>query len=77
IKENIGLIAEAASTVLGRNVKVTIGKEPAAPAREGNRSVARADPGVKTDILERAKREPVIQSFLDTFPGPIKAEDLD
>ena len=77
IKENIGLIAEAASTVLGRNVKVTIGKEPAAPAREGNPSVARADPGVKTDILERAKREPVIQSFLDTFPGPIKAEDLD
>src|SRR5438034_2494002 len=77
IKENLVAIAEAASTVLGRNVKVTIGKEPAAPAREGNPSVARADPGVKTDILERAKREPVIQSFLDTFPGPIKAEDLD
>jgi len=27
--------------------------------------------------LERAKREPIVRSFLDVFPGPVTAEDID
>ena len=28
------------------------------------------------DVLERARREPAVKSFLDTFPGPVKAEKI-
>ncbi len=72
VQENLALITGAASSVVGRPVKVRLGDESArrsAPVAES------ADPHVK--VLERAKREPVVQSFLEVFPGPVKAENLD
>ena len=87
VKENLPVIAEAASQVLGRLVRVRLGGDlpgpavtpPSAPA-PGAPSPAPAPSGsaasVPLDPLDRAKREPVVQSFLDVFPGPVKAEDL-
>jgi DNA topoisomerase-1 len=31
----------------------------------------------KPDVLERAKKESAVQSFLEVFPGPVKAEEID
>jgi DNA polymerase-3 subunit gamma/tau len=81
-KENLSLIAEAASEVLGRLVRVRLGGEvPSQPSRQTPSSAAgspSAPPAASAplDPLDRAKREPVVQSFLDVFPGPVKAEDL-
>jgi hypothetical protein len=72
VQENLALITEAASSVVRRPVQVRLGDEPASPTAPAAGSV---DP--KIAALERAKREPVVRSFLDVFPGPIEAEDLD
>ncbi|MDI9612240.1 MAG: DNA polymerase III subunit gamma/tau [Acidobacteriota bacterium] len=79
VARNLEAIAEAAASVVGRKVSVTV---------EGVGGKAGRDEGVPTspspraesssgEILERARREPVVQSFLDAFPGPVKAEKLD
>ena len=77
IRENLALISHAASEVLGQPVKVHLGTM-AGPAK----ALAPAPPpppsaSATADALERAKREPVVRSFLDVFPGPVKAEDLE
>lgn len=76
IRENLPAIAQAASAVLGRPVMIDLGEEPrgehvAAAAVSQPRVVAR------DDILEKARQEPVVQSFLDVFPGPVKAEKIE
>ena len=76
IRENISVIARAASAVLGHAVKIDLGEEP-----RGEHAVAAAvsqQPVVaRGDILEKARQEPVVQSFLDVFPGPVKAEKIE
>jgi hypothetical protein len=71
IRENIASIAQAASLVAGRSITISLLHELASPAK----AAAAAPP--LTDILERARREPIVQSFLDRFPGPVKAEEID
>jgi hypothetical protein len=36
-----------------------------------------SDNDPEADLLEKAKREPIVQSFLDIFPGQVKAEKID
>jgi DNA polymerase-3 subunit gamma/tau len=87
VRENLPLIAEAASEVLGRLVQVRLGSDASRPATGSSTAAAPeapsaapsdAGPAASTplDPLDRARREPVVQSFLDVFPGPVKAEDL-
>jgi DNA polymerase-3 subunit gamma/tau len=71
IRENISSIAQAASLIAGRSITVSFLHELGSPAE----AAAAAPP--LTDILERARREPIVQSFLDRFPGPVKAEEID
>jgi DNA polymerase III subunit gamma/tau len=71
IKENTFVITEAASQVTGRSIKISFLHELRSPPK----AAAAAPP--PTDILERARREPIVQSFLDRFPGPVKAEEID
>jgi DNA polymerase-3 subunit gamma/tau len=70
VKENLTGIAQAASIVIGRAVRVFLDKAPAGtvvpPPRSSN----------EEDVLERAKKVPGVQSFLDKFPGPVRAEKL-
>jgi DNA polymerase III subunit gamma/tau len=73
VKDNIALIAEAAARVLGNKVKVVFAEQEVrktpvpAPRNTG--------PSDET-LLEKAKREPVVRSFLDVFPGPVRAEKI-
>lgn len=75
LKENLAAIEEAAGIVLGRKARVLLGDgaPEAAASRAG--SIA-AEPAPDEDILERAKKDPTIRSFLDAFPGPVKAEKI-
>jgi hypothetical protein len=75
LKENLDVIAQAASSTLGRTVAVLLG-EPQPEMPEVQPGSAAADQPSQEDTLERAKREPTVQSFLDTFPGPVTAENL-
>ena len=80
IRENLPAIAQAASKVIGKSVRVFLGDSPASQAQARS-----TPPGEGSDLsnsptadpLERARREPVVKSFLDTFPGPVKAEKMD
>jgi DNA polymerase III subunit gamma/tau len=74
IKENLPAIAEAASRILGNKTTVVLGEVAPRPAQ--NPSSAGNQPA-EVDMLEKAKREPVVRSFLDVFPGPVKAEKLE
>jgi DNA polymerase-3 subunit gamma/tau len=75
IKENFAAITQAAGRVLGGKVNVilaepeTRGNAPA-PATQKNRPA-------ESNLLETAKREPIVKSFLEVFPGPVKAEKID
>jgi DNA polymerase III subunit gamma/tau len=73
VRDNLPLIARAAAQVVQRAVHVRIGDDPITPERVPAKS---AEPG-QEDILDKLKREPVVRSFLDAFPGPVKAEKLD
>jgi len=73
IKENMGLIQKGASQILGRNVDVSI-EAPNLPGKSNHAPLSDPQP---PDIMERAKREPVVRSFLDVFPGPVEAEKID
>ncbi len=76
LKDNLAVIAQAATTVVGRNVEVLI--DDMTPVSQApNRPGAPAAGAVREeDVLERARREPAVKSFLDTFPGPVKAEKI-
>jgi len=77
IQENIPVIAQAASEVFGRPISVRIG----GPAAQGKSPapVQRPEPpgDRRPDVLERAKKQGAVQSFLEVFPGPVKAEEID
>ena len=77
IRDNLPVIAQAASEVLGRTVSVQIGGSP--PNSRPPAPVNRSEPpeNRKPDVLERAKKEGAVQSFLEVFPGPVKAEEID
>jgi hypothetical protein len=74
LKDNLVVIAQAASQVLGRTIQVYVDNVPACAPPAG--AAAPKSPLKQEDILERAKQEPAVRSFLDTFPGPVKAEKL-
>jgi len=75
IKNNLETITKAAARVVGHPIKVTLAEPESqantqAPATQNNQSDAGS-------LLETAKREPIVKSFLDVFPGPVKAEKID
>jgi DNA polymerase-3 subunit gamma/tau len=82
VQQKLPVIAQAASRILGYKVTAVLGTvlappEPkAAPMRT---SVPRPSQGSdqENDLLGKAKREPVVKSFLDVFPGPVKVEKID
>jgi hypothetical protein len=74
IRDNLADIARAASTVVGRNVQVLLDELQADAPRPQPDATAVDLP--EEDVLERAKKNPTVQSFLKTFPGPVKAEKL-
>jgi DNA polymerase III subunit gamma/tau len=74
IRENLPAIAQAASTILGTKVTVALGEQE---PRAVSNPAPPENPSLGEDLLEKAKREPVVRSFLDVFPGPVKAEKLD
>ncbi len=74
IKENISDITQAASKIVGTKVTVTIGQSVQKTAPN---QTPKENPFPDNDLLEKAKREPVVKSFLDVFPGPVKAEKID
>jgi DNA polymerase III subunit gamma/tau len=82
VNQSLPLISQAASEILGYKVTAVMGEvqsapgsRPASPRTPVSRSPRKDAPA--EDILEQAKREPVIKSFLDVFPGPVKAEKID
>ncbi len=78
IRENLALVSQAASQVLGRPARAQIGHAPGPAPPPVNPDVQPKPPAsTRPSALERAKQEPVVRSFLDAFPGPVKAEDLD
>jgi len=78
IKENLSAITQAACRVLGKDVRVLLGDSPTREAPQRPSAPGTASSSLsEEDILERAKREPVVKSFLDVFPGPVKAEKMD
>ena len=84
VARNLDAIAGAAAVVLERKVRVTVeggadtratsAGDEGAPATPAPQAGAASSPG---DLLDRAGREPAVRSFLDTFPGPVKAEKID
>jgi DNA polymerase III subunit gamma/tau len=75
LKENLAVIAQAASQALGLQVQIAFddvtpdaAKSPASPPN--------ARGFAEQDLLERVKKDPAVQSFLDAFPGPVKAERI-
>jgi DNA polymerase III subunit gamma/tau len=77
VKENLADITHAASKVLGTKMTVILGEQellqsPEPQKQDGGPSSLSQDP-----LLEKVKKEPVIRSFLDVFPGPVKAEKID
>ncbi|MBZ5495521.1 MAG: DNA polymerase III subunit gamma/tau [Acidobacteriia bacterium] len=75
LKDNLPVIAQAASTAVGRTVQVLL-DDVQADAPKPEASLSSPGKPAEEDLLERAKREPAVQAFLDTFPGPVKAEKL-
>jgi len=70
VKENLDGIAQTASMVIGRAVRVFLDEAPAVTL------VTPPGSPKEEDILEKAKKVPGVQSFLDIFPGPVRAEKL-
>jgi DNA polymerase-3 subunit gamma/tau len=76
IKENLAVIVQAASDVVGKAVSVLL-EEPSRPPQNPAPPPNRSDSDPEADLLEKAKQEPIVQSFLDIFPGQVKAEKID
>jgi DNA polymerase III subunit gamma/tau len=74
IKENLEILSQAASKVVGKKVMVMLGE---AESRQAPNPSVMSDQPSEPDVLEKAKREPVVRSFLDVFPGPVKAEKIE
>jgi DNA polymerase III subunit gamma/tau len=75
IKDNLAAITQAAIRVIGKNIKVTLAESESRSSSD-TPSVQSARPD-DDNMLEKAKREPIVKSFLDVFPGPVKAEKID
>jgi hypothetical protein len=77
IKENLPAIGQAAARITGNRVTVILGE--AASRESGTPSAHPPVPGAapEGDLLEKVKSEPIIKSFLDVFPGPVKAEKIE
>ncbi len=71
LKDNLALVEKAAETVVGRKVRIQLDDMQTEVTRPQNGPSA-----VEEDILTRAKKNPVVRSFLDSFPGPVKAEKI-
>ena len=75
IKDNLPAITQAAIRVVGSKVAVVLGEPVSQPVQSPQAmQAAQSSDG---DLLEKAKREPIVKSFLDVFPGPVKAEKID
>jgi DNA polymerase-3 subunit gamma/tau len=74
IRDGIPVIAQAAEKVTGSKVTVVLEETG---SRQAEKPESKSNPAPEHDLLEKAKREPVIKSFLDVFPGPVKAEKID
>jgi DNA polymerase III gamma/tau subunit len=77
IKENLSAITEAAIKVVGRSVQVVTNSLPAPSSQNSSSTREVPESAPNEDLLEKVKREPVVKSFLDVFPGPVKAEKID
>jgi DNA polymerase III gamma/tau subunit len=77
IKDNMPLINQAAARIVGSRVTVVVSEAAAGKPDPASspRSEGGSPPG--SDLLDRVKGEPIIKSFLDVFPGPVKAEKID
>ncbi len=75
IKDNLPAITQAAIRVVGSKVAVVLG-EPLSQSGQNPQEMQNAQSN-DGDLLEKAKREPIVKSFLDVFPGPVKAEKID
>ncbi len=75
LRDNIALITQAASKALGRQVQISL-DDAQAEVPMGQASPPKAGPAAEEDVLERAKKQPAVKSFLDAFPGPVKAEKI-
>jgi DNA polymerase III subunit gamma/tau len=78
IKENLPAIAQAAGKVVGRQVSVLLRESDVSePRSKSSLSPAASNNAPEPDLLEKAKREPIVKSFIDVFPGRVKAEKID
>jgi DNA polymerase-3 subunit gamma/tau len=77
VKDNLSLITQAAIKVIGRKVAVVLGEATLPQPQDPSGSQVSYDRPPDVDLLEKAKHEPIIKSFLDVFPGPVKAEKID
>ncbi len=77
IRENLPVIARAAEEVLGRSVTVKMDLPQESAVEPGPDNARQGSQNPKPAVLERARRDPVIQSFLELFPGPVKAEEIE
>ncbi len=77
IKENLPVITKAATHVLGKRISVSLQESPNIQTENETGSREPADGQAETEILNRVRKEPVVQSFLDVFPGQVKAEKID
>ncbi len=77
IRENLQVIARAAAEVLGRNVTVKMDSPQESDVAPALDDAGQGSQNPKPPVLERARREPVIQSFLELFPGPVDAEEIE
>jgi DNA polymerase-3 subunit gamma/tau len=75
VKENLPAISQAATKVVGSKVIVMLGEAKSEQALPGAQTRSEKPP--ENEILEKAKQEPVVRSFLDVFPGPVKAEKIE
>jgi len=74
IEDGLPAIAQAVAKITGSQTTVVL-EESESP--QAAKPKSESDRAPESDILEKAKREPVIKSFLDVFPGPVKAEKID
>ncbi len=83
IRDNLELIAQTASFVVGQPVRVQLGQDSSTGSTEAaavSTAVQAPHPITNSgsdDLLDRLQREPVVRSFLDMFPGPVKAEKIE
>jgi DNA polymerase III subunit gamma/tau len=78
IKENLPAIAQAASKVAGKQVSVLLRESDVSePRNKPSSSPVASNNAPEPDLLEKAKREPIVKSFIDVFPGRVKAEKID